>query len=77
MQAYNTISWNIICEFWIRGFIVELWRDLLTSRQLVASNPESSIEQIPTTCSLSTWLFNLYNKLDGDLTENPENEIAN
>ena len=33
-------------EFWIRGFVVELWRDLLTSTA-VASNPESSEEQNP------------------------------
>ena len=33
-------------EFWIRDFVVELWRDLLTLTA-VASSPESSEEQIP------------------------------
>ena len=40
------LSWNEIGEFWSISFIVELGRDLLTLTA-VASNPESSEEQIP------------------------------
>ena len=62
------VSWNEIGEIWISSFIVELRHYLLTSTA-VASNPESSEEQILTTGCLSTWQFNLYNKSYGDLSE--------
>ena len=39
-------QYYLIGEFWISGFIVKLWHDLLTSTD-VSSNPESSEEQIP------------------------------
>ena len=49
----NTIlSQNRVGKFWIKGFIVELWGDLLTST-VVASNSESNEEQIPSTDCLS------------------------
>ena len=56
-----------IGDFWIRGFTVNLWRDLLTLMP-VASNPGSSKK----TNSHNRLLINmiaLYNKSDGDLTE--------
>ena len=67
-------SWNLQCKCnmmcqrkYIGGFfyswhynIRDLWSDLLTL-MAVASNPESSEEQI--SC-LSTWQFNLYSKSD-------------
>ena len=37
---------KLVNQFWISSFIVELWCDLLNS-MAVASNPESSKEQIP------------------------------
>ena len=40
------LSWNRIGEFWIKGFAVQLWSDLLTLTA-VAGNSEFSEEQIP------------------------------
>ena len=46
---HNTVYLEIkVGEYLISSFIVDLWRDLLTLTA-VASNPESSNEQIPTT----------------------------
>ena len=46
MQGNAVLCRNRIGEFWIRSFDVELWHDILTLKA-VASNPESSKEEIP------------------------------
>ena len=53
------LSWNENGEFWIRGCIVKLWRDLLG----VVNNWESS-EVLVNYCLL--WKVHLYHKINGD-----------
>ena len=69
------LSWNEIGEFWISSFIVELWHDLLTSTA-VASNPESSEEQIPHSRLLINMTVQSVQQFRRRLEWNPENETA-
>ena len=69
------LSWNEIGGFWISSFIVELWHDLLTSTA-VASNPESSEEQIPHSRLLINMTVQSVQQFRRRLEWNPENETA-
>ena len=69
------LSWNEIGGFWISSFIVELWRDLLTSTA-VASNPESSKEQIPHSRLLINMTVQSVQQISRWPEWNPENETA-
>ena len=68
------LYWNRIGEFWIRDFIVELWRDLLTLT--VASSPESSKEQIPHNRLLINMTVQSVQQIRRRPEWNPENETA-
>ena len=52
-------------EFWIRGFIVKLWHDLLILT-VVVSNQEFNEELVN---YLSPWKVHLYHKINGDPSE--------
>ena len=69
------LSWNRIGEFWIRGFVVKLWRDLLTL-MAVASSPESSKEQIPHNRLLINMTVQSVQQIRRRPEWNPENESA-
>ena len=60
------LSWNRIGEFWIKDFIVELWRDLLTLTT-VFHYPESV--ELRRTDWFPTWQYYLYHKTDDDFGE--------
>ena len=65
-SKHNTLlSWNENGEFWIRGFIVKLWHDLLILT-VVVSNQESSEVLVN---YLSPWKVHLYHKINGDPSE--------
>ena len=69
------LSWNTIGEFWIKDFIVELWRDLLTLTA-VASSPESSEEQIPHNRLLINMTVQSVQQIRRRTEWSPENETA-
>ena len=72
----NTVlSWNEIGGFWIISFIVELWRDLFTLTA-VASNPESSEEQIPYNRLLINMTVQSVQQISWWPEWNPENETV-
>ena len=87
LQSLKIKAWNAQCklnavlscndfgEFWISSFIVELWRDLLTSTA-VASNPESSEEQIPHNRLLINMTVQSVQQISRWPEWNPENETA-
>ena len=56
------LFWNIIGEFWIRGFIVELWCDLLTIQSPAKNNRHLTVQSIQQIRWQPGW--------------NPENETA-
>ena len=69
------LFWNEISEFWISSFTVELWLDLLTSKA-VASNPESSTQQITDNRLLINMTVQSVQQIRQRPKWNPENETA-